>query len=52
VPGSIAARLSGLEIRITRKDGSNSDAALACAPFTDERGGPQGRANIEDIKRS
>jgi len=43
-------RLSGLEIRITRKDGSEFDAALACAPFTDERGGPAGFvANIEDI---
>src|SRR2546430_1382641 len=42
--------LSGLEIRITRKDGSEFDAALACAPFTDERGGPAGFvANIEDI---
>src|SRR6266446_6168233 len=43
-------RLSGLEIRITRKDGPEFDAALACAPFTDERGGPAGFvANIEDI---
>src|SRR2546428_1637820 len=43
-------RLSGLEIRITRKDGSEFDAALACAPFTDERGGPaRFVANIEDI---
>src|SRR3989441_720438 len=43
-------RFSGLEIRITRKDGSEFDAALACAPFTDERGGPAGFvANIEDI---
>src|SRR5438132_1234556 len=42
--------LSVLEIRITRKDGSEFDAALACAPFTDERGGPAGFvANIEDI---
>src|SRR5438445_454444 len=43
-------RRSGLEIRITRKDGSEFDAALPCAPFTDERGGPAGFvANIEDI---
>src|SRR5213594_3186524 len=43
-------RFSGLEIRITRKDGFEFDAALACAPFTDERGGPAGFvANIEDI---
>src|SRR2546421_2680207 len=41
---------SGLEIRIMRKDGSEFDAALACAPFTDERGRPAGFvANIEDI---
>src|SRR5881628_86135 len=43
-------RFSGLEIRITRKDGFEFDAALACAPFTDERGRPAGFvANIEDI---
>jgi PAS domain S-box-containing protein len=43
-------RLSGLEIRIMRKDGSEFDAALTCAPFTDERGRPAGFvANIEYI---
>src|SRR5882724_7231840 len=41
---------SGLEIRIVRKDGSEFDAALACAPLADERGRPAGFvANIEDI---
>ena len=41
---------SGLEIRITRKDGSEFDAALACAPLADEQGRPAGFvANIEDI---
>ena len=41
---------SGLEIRITRKDGSEFDAALACAPLADEQGRPAGLvANIEDI---
>src|SRR5213594_3840498 len=41
---------SGLEIRIMRKDGSEFDAALACAPLADERGRPAGFvANIEDI---
>jgi PAS domain S-box-containing protein len=35
-------RFSGLEIRITRKDGSEFDAALTCASFTDERGRPAG----------
>ena len=41
---------SGLEIRITRKDGSEFDAALACAPLVDEQGRPAGLvANIEDI---
>jgi PAS domain S-box-containing protein len=43
-------RFSGLEIRIMRKDGSEFDAALTCAPFTDERGRPAGFvANIEYI---
>jgi len=33
-----------------RKDGSDSTAALACAPLADERGRPAGSsANIEDI---
>src|SRR5881296_1585587 len=41
---------SGLEIRIVRKDGSEFDAAVACAPLADERGRPAGFvANIEDI---
>jgi PAS domain S-box-containing protein len=41
---------SGLEIRMMRKDGSEFDAALACAPLTDEQGRPAGLvANIEDI---
>src|SRR5207302_5864646 len=41
---------AGLGIRSTRRDGSGFDAALACAPFTGERGGPAGFvANIEDI---
>src|SRR6266853_256769 len=35
-------RFSGLEIRIMRKDGSEFDAAVTCAPFTDERGRPAG----------
>jgi len=44
------AGFSGLEIRIMRKDGSEFDAALACAPLADERGRPAGFvANIEDI---
>jgi len=44
------AGFSGFEIRIVRKDGSEFDAALACAPLTDERGRPAGFvANIEDI---
>ena len=39
-----------LEIRIMRKDGSEFDAALACAPLADEQGRPAGFvANIEDI---
>ena len=43
-------RLLGLEIRIMRKDGSEFDAALTCAPFTDQRGRPAGFvANIEYI---
>src|SRR6266404_2646480 len=43
-------RPSGLEIRIMRKDGSEFDAAVTCAPFTDERGRPAGFvANIEYI---
>jgi len=43
-------RFSGLEIRIMRKDGSEFDAALTCASFTDERGRPAGFvANIEYI---
>src|SRR5436853_5280977 len=41
---------SGLEIRIGRKDGSDFDAALACAPLIDDRGRPAGFvATIEDI---
>ena len=41
---------SGLEIRIVRKDGSDFDAALACAPLIDDRGRPAGfLATIEDI---
>ena len=41
---------SGLEIRITRKDGSEFDAALACAPLSDGQGRAAGIvANIEDI---
>src|SRR6266478_4939252 len=43
-------RPSGLEIRIMREDGSEFDAAVTCAPFTDERGRPAGFvANIEYI---
>src|SRR5712664_2914483 len=43
-------RFSGLEIRIMRKDGSEFDAAVTCASFTDERGRPAGFvANIEYI---
>src|SRR5216684_4484461 len=43
-------RFSGLEIRIMRKDGSEFDAAVTCAPFTNERGRPAGFvANIEYI---
>jgi PAS domain S-box-containing protein len=43
-------RFSGLEIRIMRKDGSEFDAALTCASFTDEQGRPAGFvANIEYI---
>jgi PAS domain S-box-containing protein len=43
-------RFSGLEIRIMRKDGSEFDAAVTCAPFTGERGRPAGFvANIEYI---
>jgi PAS domain S-box-containing protein len=41
---------SGVEIRMTRKDGSEFDAALACAPLADEDGHLSGLvANIEDI---
>jgi PAS domain S-box-containing protein len=41
---------SGLEIRVARKDGSEFDAALACAPLRDEQGRVVGLvANIEDI---
>ena len=42
--------VSGFEVRVTRKDGSEFDAAMACAPLTDDRGCPVGLvANIEDI---
>jgi PAS domain S-box-containing protein len=45
-----ALGFSGFETRMTRKDGSAFDAALACAPLTDELGRPAGLvANIEDI---
>jgi PAS domain S-box-containing protein len=41
---------SGLEIRVTRKDGSEFDAAVACAALTDERGLPSGLvANVDDV---
>ena len=41
---------SGLEIRVARKDGSEFDAAVACAALTDERGRPAGLvANVDDI---
>lgn len=41
---------SGVEIRMVRKDGSEFDANLACAPLGDEEGRPTGLvANIEDI---
>lgn len=41
---------SGLEIPIARRDGSEFDAAVACAALTDERGRPAGLvANIDDI---
>jgi PAS domain S-box-containing protein len=41
---------SGIEIRMTRKDGSEFDAALACAPLADEQGYLAGLvASIEDI---
>ena len=41
---------SGVEIRMMRKDGSEFDAALACAPLADEDGHLSGLvANIEDI---
>src|SRR5437879_13376598 len=47
---------SGLEIRIGRKDGSDFDAALACAPLIDDRGRPAGFlatiADISDRKRA
>ena len=43
-------RFSGLELRIMRKDGSEFDAALACAALIDEQGRLAGLvANIEDI---
>ena len=42
--------ISGMEIRLTRKDGSEFEAAVACAPLTDEEGHVAGFvANIEDI---
>jgi PAS domain S-box-containing protein len=45
-----ARGFSGMEIRVTRKDGSEFDAALACAPIVDEQGHVAGLvANIEDI---
>jgi len=41
---------SGMEIRMTRKDGSEFDATVACAPITDDNGSPAGLvANVEDI---
>ena len=41
---------SGLEIRMTRKDGSEFDATVACTPLTDDNGRPAGLvANVEDI---
>ena len=41
---------SRIETRLTRKDGSEFDAALACAPLCDENGRVVGLvANIEDI---
>jgi PAS domain S-box-containing protein len=41
---------SGVEMRILRKDGSEFEAAVACASLSDERGRPAGIvANIEDI---
>jgi PAS domain S-box-containing protein len=45
-----ARGFSGMEIRVMRRDGSEFDAALACAPLVDEQGHPAGLvANIEDI---
>lgn len=41
---------SPIQIRLTRKNGSEFDATLACAPMTDEEGQPAGLvANIVDI---
>src|SRR5262249_23976509 len=41
---------SGLEIRMARKDGSEFDAAVACAALTDGLGRPAGLvANVEDV---
>ena len=41
---------SGMEIRMIRKDGTEFDANLACAPLADDEGRPAGLvANIEDI---
>ncbi|HEY2379230.1 MAG TPA: ATP-binding protein [Gemmatimonadaceae bacterium] len=41
---------SGIEIRMTRKDGSEFDATLACAPLVDDEGRSAGVvANILDI---
>jgi PAS domain S-box-containing protein len=41
---------SGLEIRIAGKDGSEFDAAVACAALTDEQGRPAGLvANVDDV---
>jgi PAS domain S-box-containing protein len=45
-----APGLSGMELRITRKDGSEFDAVLACAPLADEQGRAAGLVvSIEDV---
>jgi PAS domain S-box-containing protein len=41
---------SGIELRITRKDGSEFDAIVACTPLSDDHSRPAGLvANIEDV---
>jgi len=55
-PGALAERLTGggafanIEARLVRKDGSEFDAAVSCAPLQDEAGSPAGFVGtIEDI---